>query len=114
MSVPRLDEMSRDELLALVRQLTQFGPVEEAVRAALVGVPSGGVGAARAALAISMAQLIDAPPDKAKPSELAATSKELRSVLKELDLERDGDSAFFDGLDDEADLSAADWDPAEA
>jgi hypothetical protein len=94
--------LSKAQLIALVGVLRQFGPVEGAVRAALVGIPPGGVGAARAALALSLARLVDDPPATAKLSEVASASKEVRAVLKELDLERDdGRGSFFDDLEED-------------
>lgn len=94
-------KMSRQELLLLVEQLSAFGAVEAAVRAALEGVPSGGVGATRAALAVSLARQIDDPTEKTKLSELASASKELRAIMNELDLESgDVESAFFADLPD--------------
>ena len=93
---PKLPKnMSRPELLALVEVLSAFGAVEAAVRAALEGVPSGGVGATRAALAVSLARQIDEPGEKVKLSEIASASKELRAILKELDLDGDGDEGGF-------------------
>ncbi len=97
-----LRELTKVELIRLVEQLSAFGAVEAAVRAALDGVPPGGVGAARAALAVSLAQKLDDPPASAKLSELASASKEIRAVMNELDLERGDDrGSFFDDLDDE-------------
>ena len=88
-------KMSRPELLKLVERLSAFGAVEAAVRAALDGVPSGGVDATRAALAVSLARQIDEPGEKVKLSEIASASKELRAILKELDLDGDGDEGGF-------------------
>jgi hypothetical protein len=99
-----LRELTKVELLRLVEQLSAFGDVEGAVRAALDGVPPGGVGAARAALAVSLARKLDDPPVLAKLSELASASKEIRAVLNELDLDRGADrGSFFDDLEEGVD-----------
>lgn len=94
-----LRAMSKAELMALVGRLRAFGRVEAAVRAALDGVPEGGVGAARAALALNLARLIDDPPEKAKASEIASASKELRALLAELARDQEGDEPdIFDDV----------------